>query len=215
MKIFRFAKEHSSVIGRLVVNQIGMAIFGLVLTAAASAAGESKRIFLLFCSIFAAVFYMFLLYSAMWEQGARARVRIDGGRLTRDRLFGLKAALWANALNILLELLMLIGWLFGFVLTHADFAVSLHAVVQMIACLTQAMYIGIFRYIYPPVSGTTVAAYAPAAAANCLAFFLMLLPGLIVCTLAYIMGLYGFKIKYLFGGSRHEPYKNDKNGKDA
>ena len=74
-----FWKKHSYQIVRLFVIQIGIAIFGLVLSFAVATAfrDRSDRLPLLMVSIFSVLFYLFLLYSVSWEIGGKDRLRLD------------------------------------------------------------------------------------------------------------------------------------------
>ena len=75
--MMRFLKENMSTITKMIVNQLGMMIFGLVLSMATS---QNDTLFLL-ASVFSVCFYMFLVYTVGWELGAKDKVRLDGGRI--------------------------------------------------------------------------------------------------------------------------------------
>ena len=64
-----FWKKHSYQVVRLFIIQIGITIFGLVLSFAVSTAFRKgdDQIPLLMVSIFSVLFYLFLLYSVAWD----------------------------------------------------------------------------------------------------------------------------------------------------
>ena len=53
-----FFKKNSRLVSQLFINQIGMTIFGAVLTVAVNMAVKGKSAFLLAVSLFATVFYL-------------------------------------------------------------------------------------------------------------------------------------------------------------
>ena len=74
-----FWKKHSYQVVRLFIIQIGITIFGLVLSFAVSTAFRERddQIPLLMVSIFSVLFYLFLLYSVAWEMGGKDRLSLD------------------------------------------------------------------------------------------------------------------------------------------
>ena len=118
-----FLKENSYSMVKMFVNQIGMPVFGTML--ALATAGNPT---LLLCSsIFAILFYLFLLYSVGWEIGAKDKIRIDGGRMTEFPAKGFLIALGANLPNLLLAVLMGAGALIS-TATGAEWAGSMSVV---------------------------------------------------------------------------------------
>ena len=107
--MFGFLKENSDSIIKLFVNQLGMTIFGLLL----SFATLSNKTLLAVTGIFSILFYLFLLYSSAWETGAKDKIKVDGKRAVAFPLKGLFLSIAANAINILLALLMNIGYFLG------------------------------------------------------------------------------------------------------
>jgi len=106
-----FWKKHSYQIVRLFIIQIGIAIFGLVLSFAVMTAFRESddRTPLLMVSIFSVLFYLFLLYSVSWEIGGKDRLRLDAVHADFKSGFGFLLALLAEVPNFLFDLLMLIG----------------------------------------------------------------------------------------------------------
>lgn len=166
-----FFTRYASVIGRLFLNQFAIALFGIALAFACGRAGNLTLQRL--SSAGAVLFYLFLLYAAMWETGAKdgisAKARGESRRLWR----GLLISLSANALNILLALLILPGAFF-------NGAQGFSSVFSVIALLIEGMYTGLLAI---PLRGLSLNAYA-------FSYFLIILPALLVSSVAYILGSY-------------------------
>ncbi len=165
-----FIKENSRTITSMVANQIGMTVFGLVLSMATH---TNETIFLL-TSVFAIGLYMVLLYMLTWEVGAKDSVRISGGRMSPMPLKGLYLSLVANSVNIILAIMLNIGYIAGGASdASAEWASNLYHIPMMIASAIQGMYAGV-RYVFMPQ--------------NPLAYILMVVPALAVCALGYYLG---------------------------
>ena len=104
--MMNFLKENSYLIFKMLVNQIGMTMFGLVL----SMATHENNTLLLITSIFAVLFYMVLLYTMTWDAGYAEKIRIENNRLKFVPLKGLYMSLVANIPNIVLGILAVIGY---------------------------------------------------------------------------------------------------------
>ncbi len=182
----KFIKTNSKIITKMIVLQIGMLFLGFLLYIASSAAGTEDSpvsTLTLALGIFSALFYLFLLYVHVWEKGTEDKIRIDGKRMEYDALKGLKAALVANSLNILIAVLSTIGYLAidrSIVNEAGDFvspgwACSMYGIAQIIGHFFLSMYTGISDYfgVLP----------------NPLSLFIAIIPGLAVSTVAYIFGV--------------------------
>ncbi|MFA5561104.1 MAG: hypothetical protein WDA00_00465 [Eubacteriales bacterium] len=172
-----FFKANSYDIVRLFVNQIGMTIFGLMLTFAAAVNDPNLTgTFTLLVSLFSIGFYLFLIYAVAWELGAKNKIKIDAGRMKRDPLHGLKLILFAEVPNMLLAFFMLLGATAGLN--------GMWAVAQSLAGLFEAMYVGVLRHF------VTVGDMVGTAIAYTLAIF----PATITATVAYIFGLKEYRL---------------------
>lgn len=185
-----FLKKNSYSIVRMVLDQFGIMIFAIILTAAASSQNETARTGLMLAvSIYSTLFYMALLYILTWECGAKDRIRVDGGRERRDLLAGLKMSLLANIPNFLIVLLLVIGFLFGAAWGEAAWAQTMFAITHGVAKLAwESMYTGIVIALLPPAS---VSAISPL---YILAYTLTILPALGASTFGYLMGYHNKKI---------------------
>lgn len=104
--MFNFLRENSYTIVKMFLNQIGMTVFGIMLAMAT----KSNSTLLLITGLFSVGFYLFLLYSMMWEIGAKDKIRIDGGRAALDPCKGVYISLCANVINILTAVLIIISF---------------------------------------------------------------------------------------------------------
>ena len=191
----RFFKENSYEIVRLFLNQFALAVFGLVLVMAARmwSGGEFNWLSLV-ASIFSVLFYLYILYATLLEIGMKHRVKIECGSRERDVFFGLKLMLFAQVPNFLVLLLMFFGWLFGYAVVNSSFGIGLYGVMQMIMYFLQSMYDGIIGAIVPTTPNIW----------NCLwvwlAYFVSVIPGILVCWGSYVLGLHNKKLFF-----RHPP----------
>ncbi len=182
--MLRFYKENSKIISKMFFSQLAIAILGLML-ALATVANDTL---LLFTSIFASLFYLYLIYSAAWEEGAQDKLRVDGGRAEYRPIKGLLISLTANIPNLVLAALAGIGYVLG----RADFSIgwewasAMYGFASVFARYLQAMYLGLIQRFAPQ---------------NPLALFLIIVPTLFVAALAYFRGVRG---KRLFKVSKKE-----------
>lgn len=210
--MFRFIKDNSYTVFKMFVNQIGMTFLGLVLTMAT--ANYDK--WFLASSIFASVFYMVLLYTMTWEAGYEHSRKIDAGRMDLRPLGGLEMSLFANIINIVLAILVIIGFYcatsYNFYSGQLDengaailvsdmaqavgkspaspvWAVNLFGTSKTLAVFLNAMYGGIINRFFN---------YSP------WAYIIIVIPSLLVCTLAYYLGAKGVHFTKFLG---EEPKK--------
>lgn len=196
-----FLKNNAHFIWRLVLNQIGLTIFGLMTSMSAAAIdhamagdGSVQRTCMIWVSVFAILFYMFIDYTAIKEEGQKDKIRIDAGRKQRDAWRGFKIVLVASLPNLILavcvNLFGILGAESGLAL---EWAGTISGTSKVIALVIQAMYWGILLGL----PGVNVIADIPN-------FFYLLipLPAIICASLAYIAGLHDVslirRIKGLF-----------------
>ena len=176
-----FWNDNRQTIVRLILNQFGAAVMGLLVTAAAA----SNEKLMLGASVFSTIFYLVLLYCVIWERGGKERIRIDGERAAWKPLYGLYMSLLANIPNFVLAVLIFIGKIFGSIdgPFGYEWAGNLYAIVNVITRLWNAMYLGLIQ------------TYSPN---NPVIHFLDILPALFVCTLGYYLGLKNKRIFSIF-----------------
>ena len=162
-----FFKDNSYSIFKMFINQIGMTIFGIAL----SFATPGNTLFLL-SSIFAACFYMVLLYTMTWDIGYEEKIRIEAKRLTYNKFKGLYMSLFANIPNFIIAILVFVG-------RYIPGASGAFAIGSGAAALLEGMYIGIINVVFK---------------FNPFGYLIVIVPSLIACTLGYIAGVRGFRI---------------------
>ena len=100
MKDFFSKYTYSTV--KMFINQFAISIFGSVLSLATSAA--ENRVLSMVVSAFAIAFYLFLIYTMIWEIGAKDRISVDVGKMNYRPHTGLLLALIANIPNFLIAI---------------------------------------------------------------------------------------------------------------
>lgn len=167
-------KKNGYQVIRLCLYQFGMTLFGLVVAMATS----SSDALILWTGVFSALFYLYLIYSLVYELGQKDGIRIEAGKRKYNALKGFWLALAANSLNILLGILCFIGKTV-YDTNAAEWAGEMYGVANTIAKFIQGMYVGILKSFLMDVS---------------FANLLTPIPGIIVCTIGYILG-----VKYCHG----------------
>ena len=165
-----FLKKYSYITMKLFLNQFAIALFGVALAFTAGRAESNKL--LLTSSIFAVIFYLFLQYAVIWEVGAKDGISATARKTDRKLWRGLVIAVLANAVNVLLALIIMAQMLFG------QNVVS--ALAQAIAVLLQGMYQGIMAQT---VGGVQLHALP-------WMFLIITLPSILVISVGYIIGSY-------------------------
>ena len=94
----RFLERYSYDCVKLLLDQVAIAIFGLVL---ALASGMAKNnVLQIVTSVCSVIFYLFLVYTVMWSVGARDRIAIDLGKIRKSYLTPVKMWLLAHSNNL-------------------------------------------------------------------------------------------------------------------
>lgn len=169
-----FFQKHSYNMIMVFVNQIAIALFGIGLSVALGMA--QNRTLQVVASVFAVLFYLFLIYARMWEVGAKDGISAEARKTGRGLWRGFVIGLCGNAVNILLALLMLPGM-------FAESGTALAGMcgaMQVISLFLQGMYIGILA---TPLNGLALNAYV-------WPYFVIILPSVLVAGVAYIIGSY-------------------------
>ena len=188
----KFLNDGLDTIIKMMVTQLGMTMFGIMITMTAKAiplsANGGKNILLLAASCASVIFYMFLLYIHIWDKGAKDKIKIDGGRMEKSNLKGLYLSLVANSINLLLGLIMCITYYFcDFSNNTPKFACQIFGIANDVARLIQGMYIGIINYIFPNAVSTPP-----------FIFILITFPALIISMIGYSLGSANTKLTSIF-----------------
>ena len=156
---------------KLFVNQFAIALFGLGMAFVSAYAGNLKL--RVATSIGAIIFYLFLLYAHMWEIGAKDGISAEARETSRGLWRGFAIGAFANVPNILLALIITVTSL-------AKVAGGLGQAATAAALMLEGMYFGILSV---PVGGVVLSQHA-------WSYFLITLPAILVCGIAYILGSY-------------------------
>lgn len=173
-----FMQKHSYNAVRLFVNQIAISIFGLVLAIACGKVENSPL--QIITSVGAIVFYLFLIYAAMWEVGSKDQFGVENGTKKNAPLSGLYVALIANSLNLLLAIVILIC-------SFAAEGGALHAagaMAKVISLFIEGMYTGLLSL---DLGGMPLNNYW-------LSYFVIIIPSLLTSAIAYWCGLKGYHL---------------------
>lgn len=178
MKTFFHDYLYTSI--KMLVDQLAVSIFGLVLALAALAASNNTLSGVV--SVFAILFYLFLIYTMLWEVGAKDRISVDVGKKPYRPHTGVLIALVANIPNFLVALLYAIGA--PFMATY-KWAGSMNAVLMTTSALSEGMYRGLLSVIM--ISGSEMYKFW-------WSYFLIIIPSLVTAWIAYFAGFKNFRL---------------------
>ncbi len=179
MKNFFIKHSYTSV--RLFLNQIAIAMFGLVLALSAGMAGNDAL--QIGVSVAAIIFYLFLEYTVSYKLGTEERLSVDLGRAKADYLLPVKVWLLGNSVNLLLAVFIMLGNLFSGTVFG-----NIGGVCSVIALLIEGMFTGLLTL---NVGGASLNSYW-------FMYFVITLPTLVVVFFSYILGLKSKKIAKMF-----------------
>ena len=186
----RFYIENSKAINKLVLYQFGAAFLGILMYSAAGSVAWLN----LATGVFAILFYMYLIYGAVWDEGARDRIKVDGGRLSVDMWKGVKIAFFANIPNLLIGVVHFIFTTVS-VLAQAEWAGNIAFVANAIGVIWEGMYNGIITSIFPRViGGQYVDLTILQTILRSFSFIVIVLPALLTCNVAYRLGYSGVAV---------------------
>ncbi len=185
----KFIKDNFYNVFKLMINQFGMMIFGLVLSfATAGMQGEISSKMFTIVSLFSVGFYMVLIYYMVWELGARDIIRVESGRQKYDRFYGTKIALLANVPNLLIAFAGVIGYLFGYVFTQGELGMGMLGFSHLISGFIQAPYLGIVKQLLSSFG------LAESYLARAIVYIITTIPSILVASFAYVLGCKNFRI---------------------
>ena len=181
---------------KMFLNQFAISLFGLVLAMATSQRPALRN----FSSGFSILFYLFLLYVMTWELGFKDKISVDIGKKPRKPLTGLLISLCANIPNFFFATAITLGAL----LPDVTFFSKLGGLSVGAALFSEGMYAGLLtNHLW----GNPLNSYW-------WAWFLITIPAMATCALAYYLGLRDIKFTSLFDPvypeSDREPKKRKK-----
>jgi len=170
-----FFKKYSYVAVKLFVNQFAIALFGLGMAFVSAYSGNAKL--RIGSSIGAIIFYLFLLYAHMWEIGAKDGISASARGTSRGLWRGFALGAIANILNLLLAIIITVTSVGGV-------AGGLGQAATAIALMLQGMYFGLLSV---PIGGVVLSELF-------ISYFLITVPAILICGLAYIIGSYNLHV---------------------
>ncbi|MBQ4140853.1 MAG: hypothetical protein IJD70_05905 [Clostridia bacterium] len=168
-------KKYSYSAMKLFVSQMAISVFGLGLAIACASIGSTMQIV---SSCGAVVFYLFLIYTSMWEVGSKDKFGIEYGKFEAKPLTGLYIALLANSLNFLLAIIIAVCKTFpdGGVIS------AIGGVAGSIAIFIEGMYSGILAI---KIGELPLNSFG-------ISYFVITIPAIITSALAYYFGTKGY-----------------------
>ena len=197
----QFFSIHSYNMVKMFLNQVAIALLGCTLVLAS---GQAENVALRnTTSVFSILFYLFLLYVMTWEIGFRDKVSVETGRKKKNIFTGALISLCANSINFVLAIFIMLASVFDLSVLS-----SIGGVCATIAVIIEGMYTGILAN---HVAGAALNSYW-------FVYFLLPIPAILTCGVAYQMGIHDIKFTSIFNqeypASDREPSKkgNRKNG---
>ena len=204
----RFIKENFYDIIKLFINHIGVTIFSFFLLTAAGMINDDslKGGINVAVSLVSIAFLVFLLYTVAWEWGAKDKIKIDGGRLVKNKYKGLLISLYSNVLNFFIALVAFVtvlafmikeptGYLFDANLAitldkvKADWLLELHSVFNVLMRFISSLYNGLLRGIFSSMPNAFLASLYES-----IGFFFLPVTSILATHFGYTMGLKEKKI---------------------
>ena len=188
----KFFKQNSYDVVKLFVNQIGIAIFSMALYTAVSIAlptdfsGVATIETLL--SIASTIFYLSLIYIAVWEIGAKDAIKLESGKIAKPKCKGLALGIFANLPNFVLT-----GFALIFMGIHISagtpWCESVFAVLNLIFGFIESMYLGVIINIIPVPTDAPECIQSISFFWRTFAYFIAPTVSIITTTLAYELGI--------------------------
>lgn len=192
-----FKKNGKSVI-MLYVNQIAMSVFGLMVIGAAGL--QEGNLLLFLASVLSIGLYLYIIYSMMWEAGAKAAAKTlkaeDAGVKKIETPFFI--VMFGSAFNIVCYVIYTVSKIYASVnnLTEGN-AVVAGGMMEIIIKMTNSIYMGFEAILY---TGNAVMRTPP------YYFFLTLIPLFVVGIVAYYLGASEISIMRQLGFKpKHKP----------
>lgn len=190
----QFFSDHSYNMVKMFLNQFAIAVFGFVLVLAA---GKAQNVALRnITSVCAILFYLFLLYTMTWDIGFHDRISVEHGKKTKNGFRGALISLCANVPNLVFAVFVMLASLF-----NSPTLSNIGGWCSTLALFLEGMYTGL---LVNPVGGAPLNSYW-------FVYFLLPLPAILTCGIAYNMGIRDVKLTKFF----RQPYpESDRDPKE-
>lgn len=191
-------KRNASYELKLFINHFVSGIYSLILFVVFTVALGGRYVAL--SSLVSVFFYLYLVYSFMWEAGSKMAVGMYSSEVKKTD--GLIIMAIGSSPFYLTTLLLNVTALFASDSAFAERTIDVvHNVLFYVNSLfSQCMYSGLFSALFGEVSKVSEYWY-----------LLSLLPGLVVAGVAYYMGTRNFRLRTVFGISYNEEKEKIKN----
>ena len=187
MKVF--FNQHGYTCLKLLVTQIAISVFGTVLAMATTASGSD--LFSIIVSIFAILFYIFLIYNSMWEVGAKDRLSFDLGKKEKKLATGLWIGLVESIPNFIIAIIFTIGYPF---MAVQEWAGNMSAIAKVLSLYIEGMYSGLITAV--TIGGAQLSSFW-------WTYFAITVPGIAAIWISYLIGFSNFRFCPSF--SAHKP----------
>lgn len=194
----RVIRNNASYVIKLLINHFVSGLYSLILFAVFSMAFDGKYQYL--GSLIAISFYLFMVYSFMWEAGSKRAVGLDSDMMKKtDGILVMVAGSLPYYLSTLLCAAL------SFFASDAEFAERFvdrlyNILFYVNVFFSQCMYSGLFASIFDGIPSVSPLLYLAS-----------LIPGLAVGSVAYIMGSKNFRLRTVFGIKYNEEKEKIKN----
>lgn len=185
MKNFFGRYSYSTV--KMFVTQLVISLFGVGLAmATASTANDTLTVIV---SCFAILFYLYLIYAALWEVGAKDKISVDVGKKAYKPFTGLVMGILANIPNFIIAIAYTVAYPF---MENAKWAGTMAVISRFASIITQGMYLGCISSI--KVAGKTLNNFWQT-------YFIITVPSIVVSFAAYYLGHKNFRF-FSFGAKK-------------
>ena len=176
----KFFATHFYNMVKMFLNQFAIAIFGFGLALATIKAGSVTLRNA--TSIFAILFYLFLIYTMTWDLGYKECAGVEAGRKQAKPFTGALIALCANIPNFIFAVFITLA-----TLIQVEAIGNVGAVCKFLAMFLEGMYLGVLQI---PLAGAALHSYG-------WVFFLLPIPTILTAGIAYVMGLKDLRLTRL------------------
>lgn len=172
-KEIKMIKRNAGLIGKLYINHIAVAVFGLIMTITArfisNRSMDGNMVLNYILGGVSVLLYIIILYVNFWELGASDKIKIDGGRMKENIWTGLVVSAMANIPAFILGILSMLSCYI-----ENDFLGLSASICNL--------YHGMYIFAIPEINPHFPAIY-----------LLISVPALLTGFISYILGVKGFK----------------------
>ena len=206
----QFFERYSYSIVKMFLNQFAIGLFGAVLALATSGISNT---FLALTSVGAMIFYLFLLYTVIWEVGSKDRISSDAGKLQKRPYFGFVLSLIANIPSFLVATVYTVCYF----ISHGV-ATNIAGAMRIVTLILNGMYYGLMTVLSCGTRVNAEGLTVPNELFNFWwAYFIIIIPAVLVCGFGYWLGTRNFHFTKMMEtpypeSDRDPKLKKDKKG---